>query len=275
MVFENIIDNSFDPNIFYYIIASIIILIFNKYFLAEWLKKKQSEKRIGMWIDFLRSDKSIDLCLTEFEEIGSQSKHIFLSIIVGLVVAILVVFIFLLIIVLKEWDLEYLTFINFIPYLLIMLIAFYVGNKMKKNEKIISSSDLIYSIIRFYYSFIIFSNVFILMYFYNILLPLNNLILLIMSYFTLLLSIITSIIIQKSFSEQVKYVINNKYVNSFPYLEITTDKKEIIGNIRNIFNKNLIVIEDGEGLISVVEWDSISSLRLQKTKIIQSHIDKY
>lgn len=275
MVFENIIDNSFDPNIFYYIIASIIILIFNKYFLAEWLKKKQSEKRIGMWIDFLRSDKSIDLCLTEFEEIGSQTKHIFLSIIVGLVVAILVVFIFLLIIVLKEWDLEYLTFINFIPYLLIMLIAFYVGNKMKENEKIISSSDLIFSIIRFYYSFIIFSNVFILMYFYNILLPLNNLILLIMSYFTLLLSIITSIIIQKSFSEQVKYVINNKYVNSFPYLEITTDKKEIIGNIRNIFNKNLIVIEDGEGLISVVEWDSISSLRLQKTKIIQSHIDKY
>lgn len=275
MVFENIIDNSFDPNIFYYIIASIIILIFNKYFLAEWLKKKQSEKRIGMWIDFLRSDKSIDLCLTEFEEIGSQTKHIFLSIIVGLVVAILVVFIFLLIIVLKKWDLEYLTFINFIPYLLIMLIAFYVGNKMKENEKIISSSDLIFSIIRFYYSFIIFSNVFILMYFYNILLPLNNLILLIMSYFTLLLSIITSIIIQKSFSEQVKYVINNKYVNSFPYLEITTDKKEIIGNIRNIFNKNLIVIEDGEGLISVVEWDSISSLRLQKTKIIQSHIDKY
>ena len=88
MEFEYLNDISFDVNIFYYIIASIFLIIFNKYFFAEWVKKKQSKKRIDMWIDFLRSNESIDRCLTEYEEIGSQNRYIILPIIIGAVLGI-------------------------------------------------------------------------------------------------------------------------------------------------------------------------------------------
>ena len=275
MALENTID-VLDTNAFYYILASIIILIFNQYFLAEWLKKKQSKKRIGMWMDFLRSNKSIDKSLTEFEKIGSQNKHIILPNIMGAVVAMLVVFIFLIIISMKEWDKEYLICINLIPYFFIILLMFYVSYIIKENEKIIPSSHLIYSIIRFYYFFIIYSNLLLLLIFNNIFINLlNNIDLSILSYSTLLISIITLINLKKYFSEQVKIAINNKYLNSFPYLQITTNDKEIRGYIQDIFNEKLIILDDGEGLKSVVEWDSISSLRLIKTQIFQSNLDKY
>ena len=146
MEFEYLNDISFDVNIFYYIIASIFLIIFNKYFFAEWVKKKQSKKRIDMWIDFLRSNKSIDRCLTEYEEIGSQNRSIILPIIIGAFLGILFVFIFLFIILSNKWNIGYLTFINFIPYLFIILIMFYVNRIFKEKEKIIPSSHLIYSI---------------------------------------------------------------------------------------------------------------------------------
>ena len=275
MEFENLKVISFDVNIFYYIIASIILIIFNKYFLAEWVKKKQSKKRIDMWIDFLRSNKSIDRCLTEYEEIGSQNKYIILPIIIGAVLAILFVFLFLFIISSNKWNIGYLTFINFIPYLFIILIGFYVNRIFKETEKIIASSHLIYSIFSFFYCFIIFSNLLILMN-YNLFINLpNNTDLYFLSYFTLVISIIASIIAKKSSTEQIKIAINNKYSNSFPYLQITTKDKEIRGQIRDIFNKNLIILDGDDGFKSVVEWDSISSLKLQETKILQSHINQY
>ena len=275
MEFEYLNDISFDVNIFYYIIASIFLIIFNKYFFAEWVKKKQSKKRIDMWIDFLRSNESIDRCLTEYEEIGSQNRYIILPIIIGAVLGILFVLIFLFIILSNKWNIGYLTFINFIPYLFILLIMFYVNRIFKEKEKIIASSHLIYSIFSFFYCFIIFSNSLILMN-YNMFINLpNNTDLYLVSYFTLVLSIIASIITKKSSTEQIKIAINNKYSNSFPNLQITTKDKEIRGQIRDIFNENLIILDGDDGFKSVVEWDSISSLKLQETKILQSHINQY
>ena len=103
----------------------------------------------------------------------------------------------------------------------------------------------------------------------------NNTNLYFLSYFTLVLSIIASIIAKKSSTGQIKISINNKYSNSFPYLQITTKDKEIRGQIRDIFNENLIILDGDDGFKSVVEWDSISSLKLQETKILQSHINQY
>ena len=243
MALENTID-VFDTNVFYYIMASIIILIFNQYFLAEWLKKKQSKTRICMWMEFLKSNKSIDKSLTEFEKVGSQNKHIILPNIMGAVVAMLVVFIFLIIISMKEWDIEYLICINLIPYLFIILLIFYVSYIIKENEKIIASSHLIYSIIRFYYYFIIYSNLLLLIFNNMFINLLNNIYLLILSYSTLLISIITLIYLKKYFVEQVKCAINNKYLNSFPYLQITMNDKEIRGHIQDIFNEKLIILDD-------------------------------
>ncbi|MCZ7355863.1 MAG: hypothetical protein O8C66_11725 [Candidatus Methanoperedens sp.] len=76
-------------------------------------------------------------------------------------------------------------------------------------------------------------------------------------------AIIISIDNHKYFLSQSKNLLNSKYQVYFPYVRIITNSTELRGKVLNIFDENLIILDNyGGATIKAVEWNSITYLEL-------------
>lgn len=279
-IMENM-NGKYGSEILYFLLA-IFLIIIQKYFFTIW-QKKDRKKRRSLWIQVLRNNEIINESLLKFEKIKYMSGiYLFFSMIIGSLLG------FTLTVILFFYFIELtsnmgtagalISFINFLPYFVLILTMRYI----KKSYGNLDKSYLI----KYYFTginwFLFTTNLIIFFFFFVIILRLNqfnqielNTFFIIYLYsFLPLASVVYGFRkLQQGFYENIKISINNLYLNKFPYLEIVTKDENLNGNLEDIFNEDIIIL-DKNGLKIVIEWDSISSLKFHE-KISQSNLYIY
>ncbi|HEX7574969.1 MAG TPA: hypothetical protein VF360_01205, partial [Candidatus Methanoperedens sp.] len=65
------------------------------------------------------------------------------------------------------------------------------------------------------------------------------------------------------FLDKIKSKLSTQYSNGFPFIHITTEDREVTGKIQDIFDKDLVILDDN-GLQTAVEWNMITILGLKE-----------
>jgi len=276
------IPNTEYDNIIFYFILLIIYITIQNHFYTIW-KKKEKKKRRNMWIQVLRKNEMIDECLIEFEKIRYVSNiYSFISMLIGITLGIIFMyksFIYFQDITSNMWTAGALiSLINFIPYLFLIITIGIIKERWTDLEKA--------NVIKYYFTginwFVFSTNLFIILFFIIIISRWNefngpDMNLFIMLYFvsfTLLASIIFGLRrFEQTFYEKIENSLSKLYLNKFPNLEITINEEKLTGNLEDIFNEKIIVLNKN-GLKVVIEWDSISSLKFYE-KVIQNDLSFY
>lgn len=251
------------------ILASLIIL------LLDLLKSQLTKRKGDIWIKFLQSDKYINECIQNYKKIKSpkiieQVK----SEVMGMFACLCLYFgitSFLLIKFEFNWysfalSIVFIFLISFM-YLIIM---YRIIDKHKKNQQPLTYSERIARLFIFVNWFIImgalivlFVNPYTLYKAYPSDLDIN---ISGFSFILFLLSIWLSFIKNREFLDEVKDLLNKKYFKqffeTFPKISIKTKSVELDGTICDIFDDNLIVLNN-YGIKKAIEWDSITSMELK------------
>lgn len=257
------------------IVSSVIVGLLNHFL-------KQLKKRKGdIWIKFLQSDKYISECIqhynrTKFLDPGQHLKAETFGILSSFLLyfGILIVFkIF--------FGESWLAFS--LSSLIIFLLAFYftlIIDKQKLNQDLLRNSEHIAKSIVFFSWFVItgisnalFLNPFILNKTYPIQYPTLiyptplDWILFGTSFIFVILTIFYLLADRMYLLNQVKNLLNIKYskqfIETFPKVHIKTKSIELEGKVFDIFDDNLITLEN-YGIKKAVEWDSITFMELKK-----------
>lgn len=277
----DIIDAKNGDNILILILA-IIYLIIQKYLYNLW-QKRDRKKRRSLWISVLRKNDIIDECLLKFENIRYMGGfYSTIAMMIGMIFGGLLTFKLFVYVQNQTSNMGFagasLSLINLIPYL-ILIITLSSIKKESANLKKINLAKYYFIGINW---FIFITNIFIIIFFiFNILNldkfdepQLNGLLII----YGLTVPILASVVFFSRMSEQkfynnIKSSLNELYLDKFPYLEITVKEEKLNGNLEDIFNENLIVLNKN-GLKVVVEWDSIYSLKFYE-KVIQNDLSLY
>ena len=264
------------------LILAIIYLIIQRYLYNLW-QKRDRKKRRSLWISVLRKNDIIDECLLKFENIRYMGGfYSTISMTIGIFLGGVLTF-KLFVYVLNQTSHmgvagASLSSINLLPYLIIVLTLSSIKKESANLKKI--------NLLKYYFIginwFIFITNIFIIIFFiFNILnlnkfdeTQLNGLLILYGLTFPIFASVIFfSRMIEQKFYDNVKISLNKLYLDKFPYLEITVKEEKLNGNLEDIFNENLMVLNKN-GLKIVIEWDSIYSLKFYE-KVIQNDLSFY
>ena len=274
-----------DKEIIYYAIVFFFIVI-QKYFLDERLKNKDKMKKRGQLVGFLRSDEKIDECIKCFEKLEStQGNYSFIFIIMCMAAGTYLSI---------EIHNHYLnnlndvwlagakqSIVNFIPLAALVLIGTYIDHLKENRIDFIPKANRIITFFTGMFWFIFVSNLYILMTFFenfsnsNFRLPFNLgeiLSTYILLYFILTIAILGLRNSKKYYLNDLKSILNERHLDEFPSIHITTKDEMISGKIQDVFNENSITLDNGEMRITV-DWDEVSILKLQKKKDIKSKYD--
>lgn len=208
--------------------------------------------------------------------------HLFISMLIGITLGIIFMyksFIYFQDITSNMWTAGALiSLINFIPYLFLIITIGIIKERWTDLEKA--------NVIKYYFTginwFVFSTNLFIILFFIIIISRWNefngpDMNLFIMLYFvsfTLLASIIFGLRrFEQTFYEKIENSLSKLYLNKFPNLEITINEEKLTGNLEDIFNEKIIVLNKN-GLKVVIEWDSISSLKFYE-KVVQNDLSFY
>lgn len=237
--------------------------------------KKRSEK---LWIRLLREDKQLDNYLVEFNQIqknnnlkGSGSYYLIAS-------GVFIILYFILIIIFKSrfdfWhSMAYISLaINILSFVITVLIMRYMYIKLIDYDKIYSKSVIIANLIYSTKYYILSSNV---IYLLMLLLiwskskykfPTDDVLLISIFEMSFALAIVTYyqlILAKKDFIGFIKSAINKEISNNCPHITVTTNEREIAGKIINIFDDEIIVLDD-KGYKSIAKWVDIVGYKYQR-----------
>ncbi len=252
-------------------ISSLLIFLIG-YTVSEWNKSKESRKKRTVWIKFLKSNKTIDDCLQEFENMmypnrgGSYFSFGFTG--------TLFLFLFLTIIFSRvlndQWlIIAYSILLYIAPLVLVVALMRYIesetekGNLLNKSTPIMKRFIFIGGFIFMGWFLTIFS---IILIFFNLnQIPTSDLprleYLFLMVFMFLLLASLLNKISRRGFFDTIKDKLNEKYINGYPHIDIKTKTgEEIEGKIQNIFHEDLIIL-DNNGTKEIAVWDEISTLK--------------
>lgn len=263
--------------IYPYIVATVIaglLILLTRLFVTRWFKGKDRKDKRSLWMKFLKSDEMIDDCILTFDYIvhpESLGVSIVMSIVFGFSIPI-IMFLILSDYIDSVWmSLTSSSLSHIIPSILTFYFGEYI-HRMKKEDTLIDKSILVTSYTKII-NWFIFGNLMIIMsYIYIIYInsskisqsELNNIRLIFLLYFILIITLLylLNIVFHKELLESLKSKLNEQYLKKFPYIHITTKAGEINGKIQDVFNEDLVILDDN-GLKAVVEWDEISTLRLR------------
>jgi hypothetical protein len=223
-----------------------------------------------------RYNKIIDNCILEFEKPNDISQIISLGL--GIILGgyfTLIVFRFLNnVLEMDVWrSMAYSGLINFLPYLLSLILY----RDIKKNErKLMDKHNGIECWFKGLKSFINCSGLLIIFFIYMSLslikyskIPVSSSeIDEILNLYTISITItVFTLIILKwnhdEFLDKIKSKLSTQYSNGFPFIHITTEDREVTGKIQDIFDKDLVILDDN-GLQTAVEWNMITILGLKE-----------
>lgn len=273
----NMIDiiNAKDGNNILIFILAIFYLIIQRYLYNLW-QKRDRKKRRSLWISVLRKNDIVDECLLKFENIRYMGGfYSTIPMMIGVNLGGLLTYKLFVYFQNQTSNMgtagAWLSLINLLPYIIITI----TSSSIKKESGNLKKSNLI----KYYFLginwFVFITNIFVIIFFiFNILNlnkfdepQLNTLILTYGFSFLILISIIVILRkLEQNFYKNIKKSLNDLYLEKFPYLEIPVKEEKLNGNLEDIFNENLIVLNKN-GLKVVIEWDSIYSLKFYEINI--------
>ena len=283
-------DITLDFNEFNYIIIYIVVALFIfilKIFFKDFFKNLQHKTKRNEFLKFLRSNKSINNYIIQYEKIDFfNRKYAIIFTYQGMFLGFFIPLFTLLLLsyIQKSSDNEltnklalvlFEISIGFTLSLSLMLILFitqYINSNVKKeSEKYVLFAN-IFTLIQFY---VLFSYIPVLLFLFLIL---SNLSLTLFKEFPIapllicdliLLFIIPFIVFYQKqyFKSLLKNNINLKASKFFPYLNVRIkDNCQIDGRIKDIFDDKLLILED-KGIKKVTLWESVYTLEVSEGKI--------
>lgn len=267
--------NDILPYVVATVVAGILLSLTGSLITSRFRDKERRDKR-SVWIKFLKSDKTIAKCILTFEKItDTDFGYSIISMLVGMFLGFIATFILLILLIISFGDKPLTTalssLINIVPYILSIAMAKYV-NKIQKEDALLNKSNLVIYYSNIIYWFIYMSGSMTVLFINSVYINSNkispsdlrnifyiyigSIILIIISLYML------NIIIRRGLFDSLKSKLNTEYGKNFPYIHITTKAGDINGKVQDIFNEDIVVLDDN-GLKAVVEWDEITTLKLR------------
>ena len=268
----------------YEIIYAIIILfaivfqkILSKYFQEtdSLLRLSEKKSRKKLWIGLLKENKQLNNYLVEFNQI-QKNNNLKGSSIYYLIASGFFIVLYLSLVIIFEsrfdfWhSMAYVSLaINIPSFVVTVLIMRYMYIKLIDYDKIYDKSVIIANLIYSTKYYILSSNgIYLLMLLliwnkskYNF--PTDDVLLISIFEMSFALTIVAYyqlIVGKKDFIGFIKTAINEKISNNCPHITITTNEREIMGNIKNVFDDEIIVLDD-KGYKSIAKWVDIVGYR--------------
>ncbi len=257
-------------------ITSVLILYLTLV-ITEQFKNKISKKRRAMYIKFLRRyNQKIKKCILDFEnpKLSEQIIYMVLGSFLGFSLTLVVFLGFSYVLNIDVWrSMAYSSLVNVLSYILTIELTRYI----RREERILlDNSNRIECWFKGIKFFIIPSNLVIILYIYLSVSLINYSIIPVSAsekeeirfiYIISLTIIVITVFFLKmtheEFLDKIKSKLNTKYLNEFPFVHITTDNREITGKIQDIFDEDVVILDDN-GLKMVIEWNTIVTLGLKK-----------
>lgn len=272
-------------NPIFYAAFTLLTLFVKHYFIEEWISSKKEKNRKALWIQFLRNENmSVDESINQYELLKKSDGIIGFIIVSTFAISGLLVPTYV-------WNLTDEIFESCINLITINIYALFgsfviyiIIDQLRKNKKnFLKNANVISSLYLGVIYFIVFSNFMIFLYHFSIYSSFSNsfvewidknIAVYIVSYATLALTIQTWLFNKKSFTDSLKSEINMFYSISFPKIKVSSTKDPIEGVICNIFDENLLVLENNDEK-TVIEWNSIMNLKVLKNKDINSELSDF
>ena len=284
-------DITLDFNEFNYILIYIFVALFIfivKTFFQDFFKNIQHKTKRNEFVKFLRSNKSINNYIIQYEKIDFfRRKYAIMYTYIGMFFGFLIPLLSLLLLsyIQKSSDNELtneLALMLFeisiaitlsLSFILILVITQYINsNVINESEKYIFFAN-IFTLIEFY---VFFSYIPVLLFVFLILSNLSLILykefliaqLLILCELIFLFTFPFFVFYQKQyFKSLLKNNINLKGSKFFPYLNVRIkDNCQIDGRIKDIFDEKLLILEDN-GKKKVTLWESVYTLEVSEGKI--------
>ena len=284
-------DITLDFNEFNYIIIYIAVALFIfivKTFFQDFFKNLQHKTKRNEFVKFLRSNKSINNYIIQYEKIDFfRRKYAIIYTYIGMFFGFLIPLLSLLLLsyIQKSSDNELTNELALMLFeisiaitlslssILILVITQYINsNVINESEKYIFFAN-IFTLIEFY---VFFSYIPVLLFVFLILSNLSLILykefliaqLLILCELIFLFTFPFFVFYQKQyFKSLLKNNINLKGSKFFPYLNVRIkDNCQIDGRIKDIFDEKLLILEDN-GKKKVTLWESVYTLEVSEGKI--------
>lgn len=284
-------DITLDFNEFNYIIIYIAVALFIfivKTFFQDFFKNIQHKTKRNEFVKFLRSNKSINNYIIQYEKIDFfRRKYAIMYTYIGMFFGFLIPLLSLLLLsyIQKSSDNELTNELALMLFeisiaitlslssILILVITQYINsNVINESEKYIFFAN-IFTLIEFY---VFFSYIPVLLFVFLILSNLSLILykefliaqLLILCELIFLFTFPFFVFYQKQyFKSLLKNNINLKGSKFFPYLNVRIkDNCQIDGRIKDIFDEKLLILEDN-GKKKVTLWESVYTLEVSEGKI--------
>lgn len=284
-------DITLDFNEFNYIIIYIAVALFIfifKIFFQDFFKNLQHKTKRNEFVKFLRSNKSINNYIIQYEKIDFfRRKYAIMYTYIGMFFGFLIPLLSLLLLsyIQKSSDNELTNELALMLFeisiaitlslssILILVITQYINsNVINESEKYIFFAN-IFTLIEFY---VFFSYIPVLLFVFLILSNLSLILykefliaqLLILCELIFLFTFPFFVFYQKQyFKSLLKNNINLKGSKFFPYLNVRIkDNCQIDGRIKDIFDEKLLILEDN-GKKKVTLWESVYTLEVSEGKI--------
>lgn len=273
-------------DVYYQIIIAIFLFamfivnkILSKYFqestsLIKISTRKNRSKKL--WIKLLKENKQIDDYLLQFNQIkknenlkGSNSSTLIAG---GIAMVLFFIFANIFNPMVDFWNSMALIslFLNIIPFIITIASMRYMYSKSKNTDQIYNKASIIVNYIDSTKFYIFLSNGLLLVttfLLYNILeisLPITNVMgIFEMSFALAIVSYYYLILARRDFIYFIKNAINTEILNKCPRIMVTTNERKIEGNIKDIFDDEVIVLDDNER-INIAKWVDIVCIFIPK-----------
>lgn len=255
-------------------VTSIIILYFKIYF-AKLFEDREKKNLRDIWIRFFsKYDANIRECRIQFKNIEEPNDNCTIfSQFAGLISGYLGIFI------LFSITLKYVANVDiiamsislyfFVILILTTIVYNYIDTIIKSNNLSEKSKWSLYSLTVI--NFNIFISSFVsAVFMYLIYLNSDNIsnsdlikmsIMLIVAFSFLILTMLFTNVSRRNLLNHSKNLLNNNFFDDFPFVHIKTTSLDFQGKICDVFNENLIILDDN-GVKKTAEWHSISYLEL-------------
>jgi hypothetical protein len=272
-----LIDISTVEGILPYIVATVfsaILILIIRPFITERFKNKERKKRRSIWIAFLRTNEIINECLERFEKIEfSEEKWPNLGgFILGLIAFFILRYLYNIILGPSLFDFLAIAYsclvIGIVPFVSVIILRQFKN----KQRNLLQKSKIITNLSEGINWFIFSSSELILIFIYIIYASSSQIFIVNLvnirigfaaSLFFMILAYFLNTNFRRDFFNDLKSNLNTLHLNDFPTICITTKAEMFSGKIQNIFDEDLIILDDN-GEKKAVVWDDVIILKLVK-----------